>query len=114
MGTKVELEQKWEDKKEEIKHKIKKAVRKWKDEMTPKQKEDLEKVKGAYEDVKNWYSDKVTNSKWAKRAREDIESAREKIKTRNNTFKTKVNGWLSENGFDEFASASMIATAGAS
>merc|ERR1712226_1199880 len=104
-----EFKEKVKNRIEKSEKKIKKAVKKWKEEMTPEQKEKLEKVKEAYTEVKDWYKEKVVNSKWAKRARDDLENAREKVKKRNETFKGKVDNWLVENGFQEFAGAQMTA-----
>merc|ERR1712150_116940 len=95
---------------------LKKTIKKIEKKIEKKLKVNKEKV---VKDAKKWWDKKVKSKKWAKKAEKRFEEAeadmkkiRSKMDKKKATFRVKVNDWLNENCFEEFAGAQML-TAGA-
>ena len=120
------MKKEWKKTKKEIKAKmskkkdmIKKAVRKIEKKLKIDRKEAEQNMKNMAKDAQVWWDKKVKGKSWAQKAekrfesvKEDMTKIRNKMDKKKGSFRVKVNDWLSENGFEEFAGA-MTLTVGA-
>merc|ERR1719469_592383 len=118
----AEKKEEWKKTKKEIKAKmskkkdmIKKAVRKIEKKLKIDRKEAEQNMKNMAKDAQVWWDKKVKGKSWAQKAekrfesvKEDMTKIRNKMDKKKGSFRVKVNDWLSENGFEEFAGANAL------